>query len=55
VFHAHRHLIRVFGLGEMIMLIGSNREGHLLEVGIAVADGIEFIVHARPARQKFWR
>ena len=28
---------------------------HLLEVGVAVGDGVEFIVHAMPARKKFLR
>ena len=55
MLHAHRHPIRVFDLGEVVMLIGSGRDGHLLEVGIALAEGIEFIVHAMPARPKFLR
>jgi hypothetical protein len=27
----------------------------IIEVGVAVAEGIEFIVHAMPARDKFLR
>jgi hypothetical protein len=37
------------------MLIGAGLSGRLLEVGVAVGDGVEFIVHAMPARQKFLR
>jgi len=37
------------------MLVGADRRGQVLEVGLAVGDEIEFIVHAMPARQKFLR
>jgi hypothetical protein len=37
------------------MLIGADNAGRYLEVGLAATDGIEFIVHAMPARQKFLR
>lgn len=53
--HAHRHPIRVFDLDDLTMLIGADEAGRVLEIGVALADGIEFIVHAMPAREKFLR
>lgn len=55
MLHAYRNPIRVFDLDGLIMLIGADSSGHLLEIGVAVGDGVEFIVHAMPARQKFLR
>lgn len=37
----------------LVMLIGGDESGRLLEV--AVAEGIEFIVHVMPAREKLLR
>jgi hypothetical protein len=37
------------------MLIGTDRAGQLLEVGVAQAEGIELIVHAMPTRPRFLR
>ena len=37
------------------MLIGPDRAARLLEIGVVRGDGIEFIVHAMPARDKFLR
>jgi hypothetical protein len=53
--HAYRNLIRAFALDDLLMLIGADTTGRLLEVGIANAEGSEFIVHAMPARAKFTR
>lgn len=53
--HAYRNPIRVFEFEDLTMLIGPDAAGRLLEVGTATAEGIEFIVHAMPARQKFLR
>lgn len=55
MLHAYRHPIRVFGLDDLTMLIGADESGALLEVGVAVGGGVEFIVHAMPAREKFLR
>lgn len=55
MLHAYRNPIRVFELDELTMLIGADKAGRLLEIGTAAAEGIEFIVHAMPARQKFLR
>ena len=53
MLHAYRNPIRVFEFDEFIMLIGPDKSARLLEVGIAVGEGIEFIVHAMFARDKF--
>ena len=55
MLHAYRNPIRVFEFDELTMLIGPDTAGRLLEVGTAAAEGIEFIVHAMPARPKFLR
>jgi hypothetical protein len=55
ILHAYRNPIRVFERDDLTMLIGPDAAGRPLEVGTATAEGIEFIVHAMPARQKFLR
>jgi hypothetical protein len=55
MLHAYRNPIRVFEFDELTMLVGADAAGRLLEIGKASAEGIEFIVHAMPARQKFLR
>lgn len=55
MLHAYRHPIRVFQMDDLVMLIGGDESGRMLEVGVATAEGIEFIVHAMPAREKFLR
>jgi len=35
------------------MLIGPDAAARLLEIGVSEAEGIEFIVHAMPARNRF--
>lgn len=55
MLHAYRNPIRMFDLDDLIMLVGAQVDGGLLEVGVAEADGIEFIVHAMSVREKFLR
>ena len=55
MLHAYRNPIRVFDLDGLTMLIGADDSGRMLEIGVAVGDGVEFIVHAMSARQKFLR
>ena len=50
MLHAYRHPIRVFGLDDMTMLVGSDPTGRMLEDGVVAGEGVEFIVHAMPAR-----
>jgi hypothetical protein len=53
MLHAYRNPIRVFDLDDLTMLIGPDTTARLLEIGVAEAEGIEFIVHAMAARPKF--
>ena len=53
MLHAYRNPIRVFDLDGLTMLIGSDAAVRLLEIGVSEAEGIEFIVHAMPARDRF--
>jgi hypothetical protein len=56
ILHAYHHPTRVFALDDLTMLIGGDRSGRPLEIGVAASDeGIEFIVHAMAARPKFLR
>ena len=55
ILHAYQHPIRVLRLDDLTMLIGPDRAARLLEVGLSNGEGVEFIVHAMPARPKFIR
>jgi hypothetical protein len=44
MLHAYRNPIRAFESDGLVMLVGPDRNGALLEVGVVDADGIEFIV-----------
>jgi hypothetical protein len=55
ILHAYRHPTRVLQLDDLVMLIGPSQAGQLLEIGVSRADGIDFIIHAMPARPKFTR
>lgn len=53
MLHAYRNPIRVLDQDDLTKLIGADEAARLLEVGVTTGDGIEFIVHAMPARAKF--
>ncbi|WP_420453641.1 hypothetical protein [Ilumatobacter sp.] len=53
MLHAYRNPIRVFDLGELDMLIGPDTAARILEIGVSEAEGIKFIIHAMPARDRF--
>ena len=53
MLHAYRNPIRVFDLGELDMLIGPDAAARMLEIGVSEAEGIDFIVQAMPARDRF--
>ena len=55
MLHAYRNPTRVFVLADLVMLTGADEAGRLLEIGVATGEGIDFIVHAMPARSKFLR
>ena len=55
IIHAYQHPIRVLVLDDLTMLIGPDLAARLLEIGVSTSEGIDFIVHAMPARPKFIR
>jgi hypothetical protein len=55
MLHAYRNPIRVFDLDDLTLVIGASRGGEPLEIGVAAAESIDFIVHAMSARPRFLR
>jgi hypothetical protein len=56
IMHAYRNPIRVFDVDEgLIMLVGPDRTGNPLEIGVVNREFAPAIVHAMPARPKFLR
>jgi hypothetical protein len=55
MLHAYRNPIRVFAIDDLVMLVGADEGGRLLGVGVATAEGVDFIVHAMAARPRFLR
>jgi hypothetical protein len=57
ILHAYRNAVDAWVLEEgLVMLIGADPEGALLEVGVVRTDeGTPVIVHAMKARQRFVR
>lgn len=55
MLHAYRNPTRVFDLDDLTMLIGADTTGRLLEIGVAMGEGVEFIIHAMAARPSFLR
>lgn len=54
--HAWAFAVDLFTLSErMLMFIGPDRAGNLIEVGVVEWHGELAIVHAMPARTKFLR
>lgn len=54
MIHAYRNPIRAFELDEgLTMLVGPDRAGNLLEVGVVAGDPSPVIVHAMRARPRF--
>lgn len=53
--HACRNAIRIFHRDGILMLIGADYGGRMLEVGITTRGEDPRIVHAMPARAHFLR
>ena len=55
ILHAYRNPIRVHSLDELEMLVGADRSGRMLEVGVVIDRDkqIDVIVHAMPMRPRF--
>jgi hypothetical protein len=54
MLHALRNYLKVFSLGEVAMFIGPAYDGAVLEVGVIEDDEDPRIIHAMPARARFW-
>lgn len=52
ILHAYRNPIRVFDLEDLTMLIGPDQSARLLEIGVAHAEPIDFVIHAMSARPR---
>ncbi|MBN2114209.1 MAG: hypothetical protein JW785_08805 [Acidimicrobiia bacterium] len=55
MLHAYQHAVRVFETHGLVILIGADRAGCLLEVGLASAEAMDFVVPAASARAKSLR
>jgi hypothetical protein len=56
ILHAYNHPVRVEELDEgLLMFVGPDIAGRLLEIGIVVASDGPVIVHAMEARAKYLR
>jgi hypothetical protein len=55
ILHAYRNPMWVVEFDEIRMLIGADQAGRLLEVGVTRSGGIDYIMHAMPARPRFMR
>ena len=53
ILHAYRNPMRRFDLEDLRILIGPDETGRFLEIGVTSAEGLEFVVHAMPARRKY--
>lgn len=55
--HALAHPLRTFtdqGDVSVVMVIGTARNGQVLEVGLVDDDEDPRVIHAQPARRKYW-
>ena len=55
ILHAVRNAIRALHMDDKSMLIGADRSGRLLEVGVLDDTEVCRIIHAMPARAKHLR
>ena len=53
--HACRNAIRIVQMNDLLMFIGADSSGRMLEVGIARADEAPRIIHAMKARPNYLR
>jgi hypothetical protein len=56
MLHAYCNTIEVYELDEGLgMLVGADRAGRLLEIGVDIKGDADRIVHAMPRRRKYTR
>ena len=54
ILHAYRNPIRIYTDDDLIMAVGGDDTGRLIEVGfVYAADMTPVIIHAMPARPKY--
>jgi len=53
--HAYHHPVWVFETRRLVMLIGADPSGRLLEIGVGSAEGLDFVAPATSARAKSLR
>ena len=54
ILHAYWHPIRLVYEDEVLMLVGGDRTGRLLEVGVTEQpDGTDVVIHAMAVRSKY--
>ena len=53
--HACRNAIRIFRRDDLLMFVGADHSGRILEVGVSTRDDALRIVHAMPARPNHLR
>lgn len=53
MLHAIRNSIRQLSLDDLVMFIGPDNSGNLIEVGVVRANHEVRIIHAMPVRLKF--
>lgn len=52
ILHACRNAVGWHQREDVLMLIGADRSGRLLEIGVVEAGGDHRVIHAMPARRR---
>ena len=52
IMHAYRNPIRILRRDERLLLVGGDRTGRLLQIGVEQGEERDVILHAMPALRK---
>ena len=52
IMHAYRNPMRIQRQGERLLLVGGDRAGRMLQIGVEEGDEQDVILHAMPALEK---
>ena len=52
IMHAYRNPIRILRQDERLLLVGGDRTGRLLQIGVEQGEERDVILHAMPALRK---
>ena len=55
IMRAYRNPSRAIFQGHRVLLVGGDRSGRLLEIGVEEGEEHDVIIHAMPAREQFLR